>query len=83
MKILIIGNGFDLAHKLPTSYSSFLDFVSYCESFRYNVNHKGEYYDFCVVNNNEPLFDEISECCTNNKLLDWFLRIYGWGVKTD
>lgn len=26
-KILLIGNGFDLAHGLPTSYSYFLDFV--------------------------------------------------------
>lgn len=26
MKILIIGNGFDLAHQLPTSYDNFLDF---------------------------------------------------------
>lgn len=26
MEILIIGNGFDLAHKLPTSYDNFLDF---------------------------------------------------------
>ena len=25
-KILLIGNGFDLAHGLPTSYSYFLDF---------------------------------------------------------
>ncbi len=27
MSILIIGNGFDLAHKLPTQYCDFLDFV--------------------------------------------------------
>lgn len=25
-RILLIGNGFDLAHGLPTSYSYFLDF---------------------------------------------------------
>lgn len=29
-KILILGNGFDLAHDLPTSYSMFLNF---CERF--------------------------------------------------
>ena len=28
MKILLIGNGFDLAHGLPTSYKNFLDFCS-------------------------------------------------------
>lgn len=27
MNILIIGNGFDLAHQLPTTYSNFLDFI--------------------------------------------------------
>lgn len=27
MDILIIGNGFDLAHGLPTTYSDFLDFI--------------------------------------------------------
>ena len=27
MKILVIGNGFDLAHGLPTKYTDFLDFV--------------------------------------------------------
>ena len=30
MSILIIGNGFDLAHHLPTQYSDFLDFVKAC-----------------------------------------------------
>ncbi len=27
MKILVIGNGFDLEHGLPTQYKDFLDFV--------------------------------------------------------
>ena len=27
MNILVVGNGFDLAHGLPTKYSDFLDFV--------------------------------------------------------
>ena len=26
MKILLLGNGFDLEHKLPTTYRDFLDF---------------------------------------------------------
>ena len=29
MKILVIGNGFDLDHKLPTSYKNFLEFCNY------------------------------------------------------
>ncbi|MNJ44065.1 hypothetical protein D3C77_390980 [compost metagenome] len=28
MKILVIGNGFDLAHGLPTKYNEFLEFLS-------------------------------------------------------
>lgn len=27
MNILLIGNGFDLAHGLPTKYTDFLEFV--------------------------------------------------------
>lgn len=27
MNILVIGNGFDLAHELPTTYQDFLKFV--------------------------------------------------------
>lgn len=27
MNILVIGNGFDIAHGIPSSYKNFLDFV--------------------------------------------------------
>lgn len=27
MKILLLGNGFDLAHKLPTKYTDFLEWI--------------------------------------------------------
>ena len=27
MNILVIGNGFDLAHRLPTTYKDFLEFA--------------------------------------------------------
>lgn len=40
MNILIIGNGFDLAHGLPTEYSDFLEFLN---------SFKNKYYD--VINN--------------------------------
>ncbi len=32
MDILLIGNGFDLAHKLPTKYTDFLNFCEIIES---------------------------------------------------
>lgn len=31
MNILVIGNGFDTAHDLPTKYGEFLDFVKCVE----------------------------------------------------
>ncbi|EDQ95618.1 Bacteriophage abortive infection AbiH [Intestinibacter bartlettii DSM 16795] len=33
MNILVIGNGFDLAHNLPTSYKDFLGFITYINVF--------------------------------------------------
>lgn len=33
MEILLIGNGFDLEHDLPTHYKDFLDFVTKQEEF--------------------------------------------------
>ena len=42
MNILIVGNGFDLAHGLPTKYGDFLKFV---EVIRQVLNTKGEEID--------------------------------------
>lgn len=36
MNILVIGNGFDLAHGLPTKYADFLGFVERFENFKKN-----------------------------------------------
>lgn len=42
MNILIIGNGFDLAHKLPTQYTSFLNFITIINGFEnYNGTVSG------------------------------------------
>lgn len=40
MKILVLGNGFDLDHNLPTSYMDFLHFCNYVlemDSFTGNI----------------------------------------------
>lgn len=34
MNILVIGNGFDLAHGLPTKYTDFLGFVERFENLK-------------------------------------------------
>lgn len=38
MNILVIGNGFDLEHGLPTKYKDFLDFVQGINLLRENAN---------------------------------------------
>ena len=40
MNILIIGNGFDLAHGLPTTYKDFLDYV-HVFKYYYETENKG------------------------------------------
>lgn len=46
MRIIIIGNGFDLAHDLPTKYGDFLQFIeTFIEAFINNDNNvKNEFY---------------------------------------
>ena len=47
-KILIIGNGFDLSHGLPTKYEDFLDF---CILWDHMIKYKGSSrYDDAVTN---------------------------------
>lgn len=73
MNILVIGNGFDLAHHLPTQYSNFLDFVKTIS------NPDGSDYSKFVENikkSNGDLYDEIISLIDHNVLIDYFLSIY-------
>lgn len=63
MNILIIGNGFDIAHGLPTSY---VDFLKYCRDYDSSQN---------PVSENEELKAEFSEMIKNNIWLNYFLEI--------
>ncbi|WP_029543472.1 AbiH family protein [Selenomonas sp. AB3002] len=36
MNVLVIGNGFDLAHKLPTSYVDFMNYLDFCNAVNIN-----------------------------------------------
>lgn len=57
--ILVLGNGFDIAHGLPTRYSDFLEFCDRIEniySFRSEGSRENEYRAICLSNwemNNE------------------------------
>lgn len=77
MNILIIGNGFDLAHGLPTRYWDFLMFVKYA---RYN----GSLIGLGKVSGFKHLNENIQSLCDsrgyldsdNNKQLFEFQNIY-------
>lgn len=56
MNILLIGNGFDLAHNLPTKYSDFLNFLDFRKqsflSKPYIKSNKYNSIDYICINNN-------------------------------
>ncbi len=72
MHILIIGNGFDIAHGLPTRYSNFIT----------NVQTDSEFYKYVLRNeNSKKLFNRVrqskifeyicSKLCNNNDWIDF------------
>ena len=80
-KILLIGNGFDLAHGLPTSYSFFLDF---CDKIKETLlfpefSNDDEWKKDIILNWDidnsikSKLFEELN---TNNNLNKLFIEIY-------
>ena len=73
VNILVIGNGFDLAHHLPTQYSNFLDFIK-----AYKKSDDSEYSRFIdeIKDNNVVVYKEIGTLIENNVLLNYFLSIY-------
>ena len=73
MNILILGNGFDLAHYLPTQYSDFLDFIN---AF---MEPDCSYYSQYIENmktDKPKVYAEIEDDIKENVLLDYFLSIY-------
>ena len=53
MNILIIGNGFDLAHEFPTSYRDFLKFVNEANNYYLNFYKKSIYPEQNIINKNK------------------------------
>ena len=86
MKILIIGNGFDLVHDLSTSYGDFLDFLQEFSQFtaRGDDYLHGAYYDFIKSLNGTSVYEEIKEHInTSGRLLMYFLSIYKERIQAD
>ena len=73
MNILIIGNGFDLAHHLPTQYSDFLDYV---KAFKNPDDSEYSKHIADVKAHNSKLYAEMNSLIEDNVLLDYFLSIY-------
>lgn len=48
MNLLVVGNGFDLAHGLPTRYSNFLDFITL-----YITKYHSDWSDWGLVDDND------------------------------
>ena len=62
MNILVIGNGFDLEHELPTKYKDFIDFMSYPTIWIREIDTKK---DFMVIGMDEDsitIIDSRKEC---------------------
>lgn len=55
MNILIIGNGFDLAHKLPTQYPAFLKFITILNGFEGYMGTVSEF----ISGNDKYKFSEL------------------------
>lgn len=56
MNILLIGNGFDLAHGLPTKYTDFLEFIKIMKEVKKN---KDVYYESQAQGKEDVLTDEL------------------------
>lgn len=90
MNILVIGNGFDLAHDLPTSYREFLDFTKAYEKYKDicmagesvkeewgkadEVNREFIVYFANLCDQKKKLFLEINELVADNL---WLKHFYG------
>lgn len=77
MNILVIENGFDLAHGLPTRYDDFLNFVE--EFIEYKVTNECNmrFLDYFKSLNetNINLYDQIDGLIEDNRWLNYFLTL--------
>ena len=63
MNILVIGNGFDLAHNLKTAYKNYLDYV---DDFNFFYKEK------CVNHNHNP---DVSRCADEDNI-EYFIKLF-------
>lgn len=61
MRVLVVGNGFDLAHGLPTTYTDCLNFLRALQSVTGILNDNKEFYFEAINKNSKLLKLEIKE----------------------
>lgn len=77
MNILVIGNGFDLAHGLPTRYDDFLNFVEDFIEYKVTNECNMRFLDYFKSLNetNINLYDQIDGLIEDNRWLNYFLTL--------
>ena len=73
LNILVVGNGFDIAHHLPTKYSDFLDFI---KAFRNPDDSEYASFIDALKAGNKWIYSEIDSLIKSNALIDYFLSVY-------
>lgn len=79
MNILIIGNGFDLAHDLPTKYENFLDFTNaYLRIPCFDSKYTPSFNDYFkkIKQENSSVYEEIGSLIKDNVWLKHFNAVY-------
>lgn len=78
MKILMLGNGFDLEHELPTKYTQFLDFLNVINTESDKKNNDSDTqideYIYKILNNRDyfNIYNTLKMLCENNKWISYF-----------
>ena len=86
MNILVIGNGFDLAHKLPTRYSDFLNYIRGFLKYDLSLTQPDlvvedkerlffEYFEKLNVEKPDA-YNELKQLAKSNLWIDYFLSVY-------
>lgn len=76
MDILLIGNGFDLAHDLPTTYKDFLDFLEKVHPLNYSTLPSLHFDSFIRNPSNITTLNSIRELCFKNNINNYGTIIF-------
>jgi hypothetical protein len=77
--ILVIGNGFDIAHGLPTAYEDFLEFVQNFQEYQKgNLQQDSIFYSYFqnLQKEKNDIFNEIDMLVSGNRWLRYFISIF-------